>query len=141
MKLTNTELTTSFVTSLAELSTMRTNTKIAFNTAKTIKSTNSAIESFQLARKTIVETRCIMGEDQKPVMGMVDTINNKGEAVKQLDYTFTTPELKTETLQLINELNAQEVEIEIYPIKISDFGSTEISATTILGLKDFIIEG
>lgn len=127
IKLTNSELTSSFVEALKELSTIRTNSKVAYNTAKTIKSTNSAFEVYSEARKAILETRCTKGEDGKP-------------KIEKNEYVFESDEVKKEVLDNISELNKAEVELEVFPVKLSELNNVEISANVIFGLKDFIQE-
>jgi hypothetical protein len=135
MKITNFELANSFSRALTELSVMRTTTKVAYNTVKTIKSATAAIESFESARKSIIETRCEM-DGGKPKTEEVEQSNGQ----KTIEYVFSTPELKAEAIKMITELSAQETTLEVYPVKLEDFGSAELSAQTLLGLRDFVIE-
>lgn len=128
MKITNAELTTNFIQALRELSSLRTNTKVAYNTVKTIKSTDVAIGNYDAARKNILETRCEK-EGDKP---KIDKETN--------EYVFASDEVKKEAIDSINELALTEIELEVFPVKIEDFGNTEISALTLLGLKDFVTE-
>lgn len=126
MKITNLELSIQFIPALRELSTLKTSARIAFNAVKTIKVANAAVETFEAARKTLIETRCEM-KDGKPV-------------TEGSEYVFATPEIKAEVTALITELQKEEITLDIYPVKISDFGSEIISPATIMGLGDFITE-
>jgi hypothetical protein len=128
MKLTNADLTQSFLPALRELSTIRTNAKVAYNTVKTIKTALSAVEDFDSARKTLLENSA-QQENGKP----------KIDEVKK-EYVFVSDEVKEAVVKSLNELALAEVEFEIFPIKLSEFGNSEISAQLILSLKDFIVE-
>jgi hypothetical protein len=121
-------MTNSFLAGLRDLSTIRTNSKVAYNTAKTIKSTMAAVENYDAARKSIIETRCEM-VDGKP---KVDKEKN--------EYMFASEEIKADTEKQIADLSKEEVEIEIYPIKLDDLSNTELSAQVLLSLKEFITE-
>ena len=128
MKLTNNELSTTFLTALTDLSTIRTNTKVSYNVVKTMKAVQEALDNIADARKQIIETRFIKNEDGKP---KVDENGN---------YIFESTEIENETKELLKELAETEIELTIYPVKLADFGNAEISAKTIYNLKEFIIE-
>jgi len=144
MKITNLELTGPFITALAELAKTKTNTKVAYNAAKTIKSANAAIEVFNDAKKSLVEPRCKLDTSGKPETEniTVQTRDASGALVDQVQnhYVFPTSEIKSEVEGLIAELSKQEVEVEVWPVTLDDLGNIELTPLVMMGLKDFIKE-
>lgn len=129
MKITNSELVQSFLPSLRELSVIRTSAKVAYNAVKTIKSAVSAVDDFDAARKALLENGAAKDENGK---AKIDE--------EKKEYVFISDEVKEAVIKSLNDLANTEVELAIFPVKASDFGSAEISAQIILSLKDFIEE-
>lgn len=140
MKISNLELKASFQPTLVELAKSKTNARLSYNIAKTIKSVGSAIDTFDEARKQIIETRCNKDDAGKPVTEEKEVINQQGQTVKVSDYVFPNDDVKKEVLGLLQDLEKQEVDVEIYPVSLDDFGSIEISGLTLLALKEFVTE-
>lgn len=125
MKLTNLELTGSFIPALQELAAQKTSVDVASNVVDTFTNASKAVESFEAKRKTLIEARCEKNEDGSP--------KTDGK-----DYVFASDEVKQEVVGLIEELAKTEIELEIFPIKKDDLKSVPISAAVMLSLKDFI---
>lgn len=126
MKITNGKLMDFFRPSLKELFTIPTNSKVAYNIAKTAKNVDVAIMDYQLAEKNIIESRCII-ESGKP-----KTKNN--------EYVFANESIENEAKDEVLKLKNSEIEIEVFPISIAEIGNAEISAKVIYGLGEFIKE-
>jgi len=140
MKITNLELQGQFIVALGELAITKTNTKVAYNAAKTIKSANAAIEVFNAAKKALVETRCVMDANGKPKTENVTVTDALGKESVQNHYVFPTPEVKAEVESLIGQLSNQEIDLDVFSVTLDELGSVEITPLMMMGLKDFIKE-
>lgn len=147
MKITNKDLREIFIPHMRELSTVRTSTKVAYNAAKTIKSALKASEDYDTARKTLLDGSASKDENGKPKTGpepILDTNGNPvmegGKPKTEMSYLFDTPEAKVECLKQIRELDAMEINLDIFPVSLDDLSSSQITAQMILALRDFITE-
>jgi hypothetical protein len=129
MKITNIGLHQSLLPALRELSTVRTNSKAAYNIVKTLKSAAAVWQVWEDARKSILESHADKDEIGAP---KIDKIGQK--------YIFASEDQEAECLKSLTELGLIEVEIETYPIKMSDLTNAEFSAQTLLSLQEFIEE-
>lgn len=128
IKISNAELLNALVPGLQELAGIRTNGKIAYNVAKTLKSCDIAVTAFNEQKKIVLESACEKDENGKA-------------KIEKSEYVFSTPEVKEATIQAINDLIKTEIELDVYPIDIADFQALEgISAGTILRLGQFVVE-
>ena len=147
MKITNADLRGIFIPHLRELSTIPTSTKVAYNAAKTIKSALGSSEAYDTARKTILDTSASKDDKGTPKTGLetiVDAAGNpimeNGKPKQEMSYLFDTPEIKADCLKKLRELELMEIELDVFPVSLNDFGSSQITAQMILALKDFITE-
>jgi Ser-tRNA(Ala) deacylase AlaX len=126
IKISNAELLNALVPGLQELAAIRTNGKIAYNVAKTLKSCDVAVTAFNDQKKLTLEGACEKDEAGKP-------------KIEKDEYVFASPEVKEKVIQDINELIKTEIELDIYPIDITEFQALEgVSAGTILRLGQFV---
>jgi len=141
INISNLELKASFQPTLIELSKSKAPLKVSWNAAKTIKSVGAAIDTFDAARQNILESRCSKDSEGKPVTETQNVINEQGITVPSSVYVFPTPEIKAETESLLDALAKTMVDVEIYPVKLDDFGSSEqITGLSVLALREFITE-
>jgi hypothetical protein len=132
MKITNFQLNQVFTAALREVFTMKTPISATENTLKTIKSVEKAAEVYTEVRKNIIETRAI--KDDKGQFKTEILLDEKGKEVQS--YVFGSPEAKKEVEKMILELENNEIEVEIYPIKKSDLGDNAISGASLMILTD-----
>jgi len=126
IKISNAELLNALVPGLQELAAVRTNGKIAYNVAKTLKSCDIAVSAFNDQKKLVLEASCEKDEAGKA-------------KIEKNEYLFATPEDKEKAIQDINDLIKTEIDLDIYPIDIADFQTLQdVSAGTILRLGRFV---
>lgn len=124
IKITNNEIVNNLLPALRDLSKVKTNSKVAYNIAKTIKKIVNAIEPYGTARTSLLENSCVQ-IDGKP-------------KIENGEYIFSSDQIKNNCLKEINELSLLELEIDIFPIKFSEIENIEIAAITLLNLNNFI---
>jgi hypothetical protein len=107
-KLKNMEIMMEFIPALHELKSLRTGTKIAHNAVRTEKTCVDALKAYDEARLTALKQVC-----QK---------DDKGEPLtKDGQYVFETDEIKLGIEKDIKALADTDVEVEIWPLHISEF--------------------
>jgi hypothetical protein len=129
MKITNAAIAQVFIPALRELSALKTSSKVAYNTARTIKSASAVIETFDSTRKQLLESAASKNEDGTPV---IDKEKN--------EYVFVSDEEKSACLKSLVDLGNIEVDLDIYPVRLDDLSSTQITGQMVLSLGEFITE-
>lgn len=129
LKMTRLQLVTEFHPAIISLGSLKVKDLTALmRISKARRVAEEAMKEHIALRKNIAEQECEKDDKGRPV-------------VEDGRYLYTDVEAQKQTIELLDELEAKEVELEIEPIDIKLLDGVEgLTGNTIMALGDFITE-